>query len=537
LRSRPRKKSRLKKAVKILGLVMVLVLLLYPGLRLYQIAYQAYYDAKPAPVTFSVEDITEFVDSNQDARVTPAESPLKEAMASKLQQAQVEEKRIFIAIGHLNWDQWWKFESLDDMVLYCKLDHGFRNVNVEKSFYDIERPTYCMVGFGGYAEIDPQGGLKSLWIYRTDRSRLAHTIPNTLTLGLYNVDEWKLGAFVDKHFVWQRIPSPVLKTRLDDESAARKADSREKDQATTPTFFDGHNLGEQFRYFKSWKMGKMDLPHVITLVEHSFDDRSVSDAERLQLGGILDDLRAAEDSSALHIALMKHVARIRENPSEFRWVRHELEGLLATACAQLMNAPASKTAPAYVEDALFTYACLKTRQTRNAVEVLEALDRLEREFPESRYLPSAHPYKADACIKLAQDAHMGSASYNVSAEAAIGYYTSAFEEIDKAIASTLRLGDQPLQGIPFGFAPSESMLQDSMFNESLLRSAVMMRTRIASQISERKIEIKYGTPLYRYLNGDLGPELLVNPAGAEKDAHPSKNPSERLRNLAERLSP
>lgn len=509
---KPNKKVRytiFKKGLQYVGIPTGVFLILFFAFGIYSKARHAYYDTKPAPITFSLEDITEFVDSNEDAKVSPVEMILMKSLKSKLEQAKEENKRMFISVGHINWDQWLKFKTLDDMALYCKLDHGFRNIHVEKSFHHIKSPTYCMVGHGGYFELDADGNLKALWIYRVGRAGWAHLIPYYLSFCNYTSYENKLGSFIDKNFGWQRIPSPVLEYKLKESNTSKKKAIRTADDITTPTFISGYNMAECFDHFKSWKLAEKDIWQVISQIEHDLSDNNSTKTKQITLKHIIEDFKQAKTPHNLHGAIIKHIDQIKKKHPDYKEARYELNRILSSACRQIIKEIPLENKSPLLEDALFYYSCLKSRETESAVDMIETLDRLERDYPASRYLPSFYIYKADAYVNLAKDVYFGNPQYNVSLKSAIQYYTVAFEQIDKSIEYISKNKDKALQGIPWGYSTSESMLQDSMIGSSTLRTAILLRTKIASDIRQKKIDVEYGSRLYGYLNGNLGPDLNI----------------------------
>ena len=93
--------------------------------------------------------------------------------------------------------------------------------------------------------------------------------------------------------------------------------------------------------------------------------------------------------------------------------------------------------------------------------------------------------------------------------ASFEYYINAFKQIDKAIEYVLKNKDKCLLGVKWNHSTtSESMLHNDMIGSSILKTAILLRTKIASDVRCWKdLDIKYGSELHKYLNGDLGPDI------------------------------
>ncbi|MBN1903331.1 hypothetical protein JW926_18575 [Candidatus Sumerlaeota bacterium] len=470
-------------------------------------AYQFIYDKKTSPIIFSMEDITAFVDSNRDAKVTPAESILLDSLRKDLELAKKDKKRMFISIGHLSPDQWIKFKSWDDLILYCKWFHGFQNTHVEKSFYNIKEPTYCWEGFGAYFEIDGERNLKALWIYRNSRFAVFcnHSIQRLLKYFIsYDAYMNLAGYFIDKNFIWQRIPSIVLDEKLNKGKDSKLKTSKGDDYATTPTIFLPWNFADRFDRFKELKSLKRHAWDLLSDIQRELDKEYIPEAEKMALKQIVSDMSQAKTPIHLHSVIMKHLDKIKKSPCEIEKLRFDVKNLFTAIYGEMINTEKDNAKPSYMEDALFYYAVMKSGEKENAAEIIETLDRLERDFPHTHYLSSSFLYKADAYAFLAEDAYCGNPQYNIHLEAAIQYYLKAFEYIDKAIEHLSKKGDAVLDGFHY---QSGNILTDRLINGSSLKAAILMRSRIASQIQDSKI--KTAGILDDYLNGLIGPDLVI----------------------------
>jgi len=508
-----KRRIRIKSVLLFAALAAVVLLILFCVMRIYKSAYQAKYDKQSSPMTFSMEDIAEFVDSNEDAKLTPAEFILMDSLKQELERAKKEKKRMFISVGHITWDQWLTFKSLDDLVLYCKLDHSFRNIHVQKSFYDIKRPTYCWEGYGGYLEIDGERNLKALWIYRPYRfgAVCVQCFPR-LILRAFCSDESYMniaGYFFDKNFNWQRIPSTLLNEILITGKYSKMKAAHGVDSVTTPTVFLGNNLAENFDRFKELKSLKRTVWEINSDIQTELAKRSLSEKEKRVLEPITQDISQAKTLVDLHDVMMKNLDKIKKEFYELSEIHYDVSRIFTATCREILEKTSDEIKPSYLEDTLFYSACLKSGNTKLAVELIETLDRLERDFPESRFLPSAFLYRADAYVLLARDAYSGDPQYNISMEAAVKYYLKAFKQIDKAIEYISKNGDTALEGVPGIWGNSNTMLDVGMIGHSSLKAAILLRSRIASQIQQSKMEIKYGSALEKYLSGKMGPDLIL----------------------------
>lgn len=467
-----------KKILIIAGILLIFLLLVYFAVRIYRNILIARYDSLPAPVSFTPEDITQFVDTNEDAKVSPSEKVLVHSIESMLRKAEDEDKRIFVNVGHLKWDEWFRFTSLKDLVLYCKLNHGFRNVHVEKTFHDIGSPSYSYTGYGAYLEIDGKGDFKALWVYNPMRAPLTHRVPRRFRLGKRPIINNPLEPFIDKHFRWERIPSTVLAEKIINNNASKKDENSASEKITTPTIIMDDDFVRHFQTFKKWKLSERDFAADISQIENQLDHIALDEESERILRTLIGEARECRTRDEFHALFMNQIDILKNNPETYKDCSHNVKLIISAICRKIIReSPAGDKSPK-VEDALFYYAVLKSRETRDAVEVIETLNRLERDFPDGRYVPSIYIYLADAYANLAKDAYPGKPEYAVSYEAAVQYYALALLQTKKMNDYIKKHGDTHMFGITWGFTTTGSMLNDGMIDSEISETSKMLKDKI-----------------------------------------------------------